>query len=89
VAAREKPASSLEQLQQMLAAVECVSQAFPDATVSGVLPRGESAVRCAGHVVTQTGRHACGNTVDPKRGSMCEDPRGCRREGRVNGYADA
>lgn len=71
----------------MLDTMTGVLEMFPGAVVTGTLPYGEAATRCASHVQTQNGRIPCGNVVDPKRGSLCEDPRGCRREGRVNGYA--
>ncbi len=89
MAPREKPPTQLEQLEVVLAAVEVVSSEFPGSVYSENLPYGEASVRCSGHVVGQTGRIPCGNTVDPKRGSVCEDPLGCRREGRANGYAGA
>lgn len=86
MAARVKPPTPAQEAQAMLDTMTAVLELFPGAVVSGSLAYGETAVRCAGHVVGQTGRIDCGNVVDPKRGSMCEDPRGCRKEGRVTGY---
>lgn len=85
--ARTKPLTPVEEVEALLGALGAVLGAFPGATPSGTLPYGELAVRCAGMVMTQNGRIACGNVSDPKSGSMCQDPRGCRREGRVSGYA--
>jgi hypothetical protein len=89
MAPREKPPTPREELEAILATVEMVSARFPGAVVDRSLPYGEAAQRCAGMVMTQIGRVPCANVADPKFGSMCQDPRGCRREGRVNGYAGA
>ncbi len=88
MAPRAKPPTPAEEAQHALEALTAVLAAFPGATAYGNLPYGEMTPRCAGMVMTQHGRQPCGNVVDPKRGSMCEDPRGCREAGRVNGYAD-
>lgn len=87
MAPRVNPSTDAERDAELLAARLVIQEIFPGAVPVEVLHLSETAVRCKGMTAGQLGRIPCGNTAEPKRGVLCEDPRGCRSEGR--GYPES